>query len=72
MSLNKSIVEDAAPTWFGGLGFAVPRGLDIVPGELAAEQTTCDQAVLFRRLRDALVCLNPPLPRIGPDDGRAF
>ena len=33
MSLNKSIVEDAALTWFGELGYAVGHRPQIAPGE---------------------------------------
>ena len=34
MSLNVSIVEDAALTWFGELGYAVGHGPQFVPCEL--------------------------------------
>ena len=34
MSLNESIVEDAALTWFGELGYAVGHGPHFVPCEL--------------------------------------
>jgi hypothetical protein len=60
--LNESTIEDAALTWFGELGYTVLRGLDIAPGELMAERSAYGETVLFRRLRDALVRLNPHLP----------
>ena len=33
MSLNESIVEDAAPEWFGELGFAVGHTPHLAPGQ---------------------------------------
>ena len=36
MSLYESIVEDAALTWFGELGYAVGHGPLTAPGEPAA------------------------------------
>jgi type I restriction enzyme, R subunit len=38
MSLNESIVEDAALEWFGELGYAVGHGPQLTPGESAAER----------------------------------
>ena len=46
MSLNESIVEDAALTWFGELGYAVVHGPQLAPGEPAAEQDSFGDAVL--------------------------
>jgi len=37
LSINEAIVEDAALTWFGELGYAVGHGLELAPGEPAAE-----------------------------------
>jgi type I restriction enzyme R subunit len=37
MSLNESIVEDAALEWFGELGYTVAHGPHLAPGEPAAE-----------------------------------
>ena len=39
MSLNESIVEDAALEWFGELGYAVGHGPHLAPGEPAARRT---------------------------------
>jgi len=33
MSLNESIVEDAALTWFGKLGYAFAHGPQLASGE---------------------------------------
>lgn len=38
MSLNESIVEDAALGWFGELSYAVGLGPHLAPGEPAAER----------------------------------
>lgn len=36
-SLNQSIFEDAALSWFGELGYAIGHGPHMAPGESAAE-----------------------------------
>ena len=64
---TESVVEDAALAWFEALGYSVYSGLDIAPGELAAEPTTYGETILFRRLRDALVRLNHPRALIWND-----
>jgi type I restriction enzyme R subunit len=63
MTLTESIVEDAALTWFGELGYAVGHGPQMAPGEPAAERGAFGEVVLAGRLRGALVRLNPLLPR---------
>ena len=62
MSLNESIVEDAALEWFGELGYAVGHGPHMAPGELAAERASFADVVLEARLRDAIGRLNPAVP----------
>jgi type I restriction enzyme R subunit len=62
MSLNESIVEDAALTWFGELGYAVGHGPQIAPGEPAAERDSFGEVVLVGRLREAIRRLNPAIP----------
>ena len=37
MSLTESIVDDAAPEWFGELGYAIGHGPNIAPVEMAPE-----------------------------------
>jgi len=44
MSLNESIVEDAALTWFGELGYAGGHGPQLAPGEPAAEPACAEHA----------------------------
>jgi type I restriction enzyme R subunit len=62
MSLNESIVEDAALEWFGELGYAVGHGPHLAPGEPAAERQSFSEVVLVGRLREAIRRLNPAIP----------
>ena len=62
MTLNESIVEDAALEWFGELGYAVGHGPDLAPGEPAAERDSFSEVVLVGRLREAIRRLNPTIP----------
>ena len=63
-TFTESVVEDAALAWLEELGYAVNHGPEIAPGEIFAERTdpTYRDVVLERRLREALVRLNPDLP----------
>ena len=75
-ALNESIVEDAALTWFGELGYAVGHGPQLAPGEPAAERDSQRRgnAELTRRrgehggrsmkFRFASVFLFPAPPRL--------
>ena len=62
MSLNESIVEDAALEWFGDLGSTVGHGPQLAPGEPAAERDSFGEVVLVGRLREAIRRLNPAIP----------
>ena len=65
MSLNESIVEDAALEWFGELGYAFGRGPHLAPGEPASRDGGRDsfgEVVLVGRLREATRRLNPAIP----------
>ena len=62
MSLNESIVEDAALEWFGELGYAIGHGPHLAPGEPAAERDSFSEVVLVGRLREATRRLNPAIP----------
>jgi len=62
LSLNESIVENAALEWFGELGYAVGHGPMLAPGETAAERDSFGDVVLVRRLADAIHRLNPTIP----------
>ncbi len=72
MSLNESIVADAALEWFGDPGYAVGHGAtfarlrrakpSLAPGEPAAERDSFGEVVLVGRLREAIRRLNPAIP----------
>jgi type I restriction enzyme R subunit len=63
-------VEEAALAWLAGSGFAVAHGPEIAIGQPGAERSdpTYRDVVLEWRLREALVRLNPDLPREALDD----
>lgn len=69
-SFTESIVEAAALAWLEALGYAVLHGPDIAVGELAAERNDPNyrDTILERRLREALVRLNPDLPSVALED----
>ena len=62
MSLNESIVEDAALEWFGELGYCLGHGPLLAPGEPAAERNSFGDVVLVGRLRAAIRRLDPAIP----------
>jgi type I restriction enzyme R subunit len=68
MSINESIVEDAALEWFGELGYSVGHGPHIAPGEPAAERDSFGDVVLSGRIRDAIRQLNPSIPEEAQED----
>jgi type I restriction enzyme R subunit len=68
MSLNESVVEDAALTWFGDLGYTVGHGPHLAPGEPASERNSFGEVVLVGRLRDAIRRLNPAIPEEARED----
>lgn len=68
MSLNESIVEDAALEWFGELGYAIGHGPHLAPGEPAAERDSFGEVVLVGRLREAIRRLNPAIPEEARED----
>ncbi|MBX3184297.1 MAG: type I restriction endonuclease subunit R [Polyangiaceae bacterium] len=65
---SESTVEQAALGWFEELGYAVIHGPTIGPGEPDEERSSYAQVVLERRLREALVRLNPDVSREGLDE----
>ena len=66
MTLNESVVEDAALAWVAELGYAIGHGPHIAPGEPVAERDSFADVVLVARLREAIRRLNPAIP----DDAR--
>ena len=67
-TLTEADVESAALEWLYGLGWQTAHGPDIAPETPGAERDDYGQVVLERRLRDALVTLNPGLPASALDD----
>ncbi len=63
--LTESVVEEAALDWLKGLGYEVLSGLQIAPGETAAERADYKQVFLFDRLQTKLEDLNPKIPLEG-------
>jgi type I restriction enzyme R subunit len=61
-SLNESVVEAAALSWFAELGYTVAHGPHLAPGEATTERDSFGDVVLVGRLRDAIGRLNPTLP----------
>jgi type I restriction enzyme R subunit len=57
-SFTESLVEEAALAWLDSIGWTVRNGLEIAPGELAAERRDYTQVVLEARLRQALAGLD--------------
>jgi len=68
MPINESIVEDAALSWFGELGYAIGHGPHLAPGEPAAERDSFGDVVLAGRLREAIWRLNPAIPEEARED----
>ena len=62
MSLNESIVEEAALKWFEILGYSIGHGPHLALGEPAAERNSFGELVLAGRLREAIRKLNRAIP----------
>jgi len=56
--MNESIVEEAALTWFGELGYAIGHGPHLAPGEPAAERESFGDVVLEGRVRMSIIGWN--------------
>ena len=63
--ISESIVEQAALDWLSVLGYEILSGLEIAPGETAAERADYKQVFLFDRLQTKLKDLNPKIPLEG-------
>ncbi len=61
-AFSESVIEQAALAWLESLGYLILSGLEIAPGEPAAERDNYGQVVLEYRLRQALARLNPQVP----------
>jgi type I restriction enzyme R subunit len=67
---TESVVEEAALDWLRDLGYSALCGPEMAAGEPGAERTdpTYRDVILERRLRHALVSLNPKLPAEAIED----
>ena len=66
--INEGVSEEAALAWLRDLGWVVAYGPDIAPDTPDSERADYGQVVLERRLRAALVGLDPDLPADTLDD----
>jgi hypothetical protein len=57
MSLNESIVEVVALTWFGDMRYAIDHEPHMAPGELVVKHPFC-QVALAEQLREEIRLLN--------------
>ncbi len=62
------MIEEAALNWLKSVGWTVKNGAEIAPGALFAERDEYDQVLLVKRLREALVRLNPELTHEAVED----
>ena len=60
---NESTVEEAALSWFEGLGYEQRHGSDIAPGEPHAERESYDEVILPLRFQEAVYRINPSSPQ---------
>lgn len=67
-SFIESVVEVAAMEWFQSVGWTCKWGGENAPGELFAERDDYQQVILNKRLRDAMMRLNPDLPQEALED----
>ena len=67
-TINESIVEDAALTWFRELCYTIGHGPHLAPGEPAAERDSFSDVLLTGRLRAAIRRLNPSVPAEARED----
>jgi type I site-specific restriction-modification system R (restriction) subunit len=68
MTLNESIVEDAALEWFGELGYSCLGAEALTPALSHGERESYGEVVLAGRLREAIRRLNPAIPEEARDE----
>ncbi|MBF0320004.1 MAG: type I restriction endonuclease subunit R [Nitrospirae bacterium] len=60
--IKESDLERLALSWFDSMDYAILYGPDILPGEHSLEREDIKEAILPRRLRQAIEGLNPSIP----------
>ena len=68
MTLNESIVEEAALEWFGELGYSRLGAEALTPALSHGERESYGEVVLVGRLREAIRRLNPAIPEEARDE----
>ena len=68
MTLNESIVEEAALEWFGELGYSCLGAEALTPALSHGERESYGEVVLVGRLREAIRRLNPAIPEEARDE----
>ena len=69
--ITESVVEEACLEWFRALGYSTAYGPEIGPDGSAEERSSWEDVVLVERLRDAILRINPDLPRDAADHALA-
>lgn len=67
-TFTESTIEEATLDWLAKLGFAIAHGLDIAPGDSAAEHAAYGDAVFVGRLRSVIERIISKLPKTAIDD----
>ncbi|MBF0565611.1 MAG: type I restriction endonuclease subunit R [Nitrospirae bacterium] len=67
-NIKENDLERLVLAWFESIGYAVLYGPDILPGERPAEREDIREAILPRRLRQAIEGLNPSIPAEAIED----
>ena len=62
-NFNESTVEEAALSWFEGLGYERRHGSEIAPGEPQAERQSYDAVLLSGRFHQSVFQINPSIPQ---------
>ena len=68
MTLTESLVEEVALNWLSAFGYTTIFGPDIDPDEPTAERKSFQEAILHRRLIEAINHLNPSIPHEALDE----
>ena len=68
LHFSESTVEQAALSWFEGLGYSIVFGADMAPGEPNQERESYDQVILVQRLRDFVERTNLSVPPAAIED----
>ncbi|HOH97179.1 MAG TPA: type I restriction endonuclease subunit R [Candidatus Cloacimonadota bacterium] len=59
---TESVIEQAALAWLDNIQYSIVFSLDIAPEGVSSERENYGQVVLFNRLQQSLITLNPKIP----------